>query len=102
MVGSSLAGVIGGRGLGERKKREGGYDNVTTQGEVLCPAVLVKRRVCGVCSVSWAHEAFLRSILFFICLSFSLSPPPPPPPAPLPFLRLPRSLGGSGLRISLI
>ena len=30
-------------------------------GEVLCPAVLVKTRVCGGCSVSRAHKTFLRS-----------------------------------------
>ena len=36
---------------------------------------------------------------FFLFPLFSISPPPP---APLPYLRLPRRLGGSGLRISLI
>ena len=36
--------------------------------EVLCPAVLVKTRFCGGCSVSRAHKTFLRSILFCICL----------------------------------
>ena len=37
-------------------------------GEVLCPAVLLKTRVCGGCSVSQAHKTFLRSILsVYIC-----------------------------------
>ena len=36
--------------------------------QVLCPAVLVKTRVCEGCSVSQAHKPFLRSILFCICL----------------------------------
>ena len=38
-------------------------------GEVLCPAVLVKTRVCGGCSVSRAHRTSLRWILFRICES---------------------------------
>ena len=37
-------------------------------GEVLCPAVLVKTRVCGGCPVLWAYKTSLRSILFCICL----------------------------------
>ena len=37
-------------------------------GEVLCPAVLVKKRVCGGCSVSRAHKTFLRSILSSVFL----------------------------------
>ena len=32
----------------------------------MCPAVLVKTRVCGGCSVSRAHKTCLRSILFCI------------------------------------
>ena len=30
--------------------------------EGLCSAVFVKTRVCGGCSVSWAHKTFIRSI----------------------------------------
>ena len=36
-------------------------------GEDLCPAVLVKTRVCGGFSFSRAHKTSLRSILFCIC-----------------------------------
>ena len=35
-------------------------------GEVLCPAVFVKRRVCGGCSVSRAHKISLKSTFFCI------------------------------------
>ena len=34
----------------------------------MCPAVLLKTRVCGGCSVSRAHKTFLSSILFCTCL----------------------------------
>ena len=43
------------------------------QGEVLCSAVLVKTRVCGVCSVSRVHKTSLRSILFWICPTTSIN-----------------------------
>ena len=34
------------------------------------PAVFLKTRVCGGCSVSWAHKASLRSMLFCVSVLF--------------------------------
>ena len=78
--------------------------------EGLCSAVFVKTRVCGACSVSWAHKTFLRSIshesggrgikgvrnsrlpylafpapaLFSLTSSFQPTSLPPPIPLPSP------------------
>ena len=41
--------------------------HMTVSWAQVCPAVLVKIKVCGGCSVSRAHKTFLRSILFCIC-----------------------------------
>ena len=52
----------------EKEKEKNGLKSVLFS-QVLCPAVLVKTRVCEGCSISRAHKSSLRSILFFICLS---------------------------------
>ena len=41
--------------------------HMTVSWAQVCPAVLVKIKVCGGCSVSRAHKTFFRSILFCIC-----------------------------------
>ena len=41
--------------------------HMTVSWAQVCPAVLVKTKVCGGCSVSLAHKTFFRSIFFCIC-----------------------------------
>ena len=100
MVGSSLAGVKRGRGLGERKKERGGGVTMKHQprGGFVSGGFSEKKGLWDLLSLAGSQTSF-RSILFCICLSFSFSRFSP---SLLPYLRQPRRLGGSGLRISLI
>ena len=79
LVGGREGGLVGsslrrkrqkGKGIRRKKKREWGLWqwNIEPGEVILCPAVSVKRRVCGVCSVSRAHRISL--IVFAFHFSF--------------------------------
>ena len=63
---------VGGRLWELLAKKLGLWQCNNDLGEVLCSAVLVETRVCGVSSVSRAHKTSLRSILFCICQKHDL------------------------------
>ena len=60
-----------------------------------------KKGLWGLLSLTGSQNLPQVDLILYLPFFFPFALPPPPP-APLPYLRLPRRLVGSGLRISLI